>query len=252
MALAGGASAGAMPSERIVGGGDADPADWPFIAALETRRGDQFCGGSVVAPNAVVTAAHCVYGARRRDVRVVTGRPDLRDESTGKSIRVSRISVHRQYGRRGYRDVAILKLTRATPAPAALLPTRSEAEAETTPGSELRVAGWGGTKPDGGRPSNVLLDVAVFAISDTECDEHFSYFRPAEEVCAYGEQQSDGDYNDSCFGDSGGPLVADSPRGALLVGLVSYGGLLCGVDKPGVYAEVARNLRFIQRKAGLP
>ena len=75
LAIAGGASAGSGPTERIVGGDVADPADWPFIAAVASRSGDQFCGGSVVTEEAVVTAAHCVVGSRPRNVHVITGRP---------------------------------------------------------------------------------------------------------------------------------------------------------------------------------
>ncbi len=191
LTMAGGVSAGPNGGERIIGGNVADPADWPFIAAITTRNGAQFCGGSVIAKDAVVTAAHCMFDyfgrpLKRREVRVVTGRPDLRDESEGKSIRVGRITVHQDYRRNGHRDVAVLNLARNTPADPVDLPTPEEADAETTPGSELWVAGWGGTKPNGAKPSDVLLDVAVYAISDEECEPNFSYFRADEEVCAYG------------------------------------------------------------------
>ncbi len=250
LALAGPASA--EPNQRIVGGDVADPADWPFIVAIASASGNNYCGGSVVAPKAVVTAAHCVEGSRPKSVRVIAGRPDLGDGSIGEKIRVADISVHRQYLRRGNRDVAVLILGRPTAALPVLLPTVAEGEAETAAGSELRVAGWGGTTPTGAHPSDVLRDVSLFTISDADCAPYFSFFRPAEEVCSFGEEQSPDRYNDSCFGDSGGPLVAYAPRGTLLVGLVSYGGSLCGVKKPGVYAQVATNLGFITRKAGLP
>jgi trypsin len=250
-ALAGVASAGSGPAERIVGGDVADPSDWPFIAELVTKRDDHFCGAVVVAKKAVVTAAHCVEGSRRKALRIVTGRPDRDDELSGQRFRLTRISIHREYLRRWRHDIAVLNLRRPTSAPAVLLPTAKEDEVATAPDAELRVAGWGGTEPDGGSPSDVLLDVALFAISDNECGTHFSFFHPAEEVCAFGEPTGPERYNDSCYGDSGGPLVSDSPRGALLIGLVSYGGTLCGVKKPGVYTQVADNLGFIARKAGL-
>ena len=188
LATAGGASAGAGPNERIVGGDVADPVDWPFIAAVASRSGDQFCGGSVVAEEAVVTAAHCVVGLRPKNVRVITGRPDLNEESDGKEIKVEEISVHREYPRKGHHDIAVLSLKEPAEAPPVLLPTVAEGESETGPGDELRVAGWGGTTPTGGNPSDVLLDVALFAISDAECSTHFSFFRPTEEVCAFGEE----------------------------------------------------------------
>jgi trypsin len=246
------ANASAAPGqERIVGGEVADPADWPFIAELTTRTDRRNCGASVVAKDAVVTAAHCVIRARKRSLRIVTGRPDRTEESESEKFRVTNISVHRKYPHRQRHDIAVLNLDDATSAPAVLLPTKQEDAIETAPGNELRVAGWGGTAPNGGHSSDVLLDVALFAISDAECSTHFSFFQPKEEVCAFGEEVAPERYNDACYGDSGGPLVADAPRGALLVGIVSYGGLRCGVKHPGVYTQVADNLGFVKRKAGL-
>lgn len=251
LALAGAASAGAAPNERIVGGDVADPADWPFIAAIASKGGSQYCGGSVISEDAVVTAAHCVDGSDPKGVRVITGRPDLDDEGEGQVLKVSEITVRRKYGREGGHDVAVLRLKSPTSASPVLLPTAEEDEDETEAGDELRVAGWGGTTATGGNPSDVLLDVALFAISDDECeDEYFPRLRGPGELCAFGEEQGPNRWNDSCYGDSGGPLVADSVRGALLVGIVSYGGIRCGQDKPGVYSQVADDLRFIRRKAG--
>ena len=238
--------------ERIVGGDVADPADWPFMAELTTRSDRRNCGAAVVAEDAVVTAAHCVRRARKRSLRVVTGRPNRNDESESERFRVAEVSIHKEFLRKGHHDIAVLSLRATTPAPPVLLPTRGEDAIETTPGNELRVAGWGGTKRNGSHSSDVLLDVALFTISDADCSTHFSFFRPKEEVCAFGEEVAPDRYNDSCYGDSGGPLIADAPRGALLVGIVSYGGIRCGLKKPGVYTQVADNLGFIERKAGLP
>ena len=56
----------AGPSLAVVGGGTANPAAWPYMAALYVQGGEslwqsQFCGGTVVAPRLVVTAAHCLW-----------------------------------------------------------------------------------------------------------------------------------------------------------------------------------------------
>jgi secreted trypsin-like serine protease len=251
LAIAGAAS-GAGPNQRIVGGDVADPGDWPFIAAVADRRGHQFCGGSVVDADSVVTAAHCAVGERPRDVHIITGRPDLDDEGDGQEIKVAEIKVHREYLRRGRRDVAVINLKDPTTAPAVALADMGTQASETTPGAEVRVAGWGGTERDGGSPSDILLDVALFTISDEDCSSHFNFFQEFEEVCAFGEQGLDGKYDDSCFGDSGGPLVADTPGDPVLVGIVSYGGPKCGVQKPGVYQEIGLNRNWIYRKANTP
>jgi secreted trypsin-like serine protease len=255
--MAGGVSAGPS-AQRIVGGDVADPADWPSIAALYSG-GRFFCGASVVAPNAVLTAAHCVTDPHSREpvlprsLEIVTGRYDLNDTSAGQETDVRRIFVHPDWKPRIRHDVAVLRLKAPTSSPPALLPTKAEDRIETSAGSELRVAGWGATRSNGSQPSDVLLDVAVYSISNQDCRPYYPTFRPAEEVCAFGEEQPDGTFDDSCFGDSGGPLIARSPRGILLVGAVSYGpDNLCGIEKPGVYATTADNLGFIRNRAGIP
>lgn len=250
LVLATGTASG-EPNQRIVGGDVADPADWPFMAALTSRAGQQFCGASVIDVDSVVTAAHCVpRSGKRSNMRVVTGRPDLTDLDAGQRSRVSKIKAHHKYRKIQARDIAVVNLRKPTVSQPVALADETIQANETTEGSELRVAGWGGTERNGDSPSDVLLDVALFAITDEECATYFSFFRPTEEVCAFGAPQGDNKYNDSCFGDSGGPLVADTPGGAYLVGIVSYGGPKCGVDKPGVYQEIARNLKFIERHAG--
>lgn len=248
LAIAGAAS-GADPNQRIVGGDVANLADWPFVAAVADRQGRQFCGGSVVDSDSIVTAAHCVAGERPRDVHIITERPNLRDDSDGQEIKVLGINVHRQYLRQGARDVAVVNLKDPTSATPVALADPAAQAAATPDGSELRVAGWGETEDGDG--SAVLLDVALFTISDEACADHFSYFRANEEVCAFGELQDNDTYTDSCRGDSGGPLVADTSGGALLVGLVSYGPYPCGKKKPGVYQEIGLNLNWITKKADL-
>ena len=251
LAIAGGASAGAGPTERIVGGDVADPADWPFIAAIASRSGDQFCGGSVVAEEAVVTAAHCVVGSRPKNVRVITGRPDLDEESDGKEIKVEEISVHREYLRRGHHDIAVLSLKE--PAEAPPFCCRRWPRTSPRPSRATSCGSPGGAGPR--RPA--AIPRTSFSMSRSSPSRMRSAAPtsassgPPRRSARSAKRSAPTDYNDSCFGDSGGPLVADAPRGALLVGIVSYGGSKCGVKKPGVYSQVADNLGFIERKAGL-
>jgi secreted trypsin-like serine protease len=256
LTMAGGVSAGPGGDERIVGGNVADPADWPYIAAITTPSGDQFCGGAVISPDAVLTAAHCMvddFGSPSDPdtVRVVTGRPDLPDEGAGQELEADDIFVHRQYLRRFHHDVAVIRLSDPTTATPAVLPTPLEDQQATEVGDELRVAGWGSTKRAGGAESDVLRDVSTFAAKDRKCESAFSFYRPGEEICTLGERTGL-NRTSSCYGDSGGPLVADTLAGARLVGVVSYGGRRCGVSDPTVYGRVADNLGFITEKADLP
>lgn len=258
LTMAGGVSAGPSADERIIGGNVADPSDWPYIAAITNPSGDQFCGGTVISSDAVLTAAHCMVDEfgdpeNPNSIRVVTGRPDLTDGGAGQELEVDDVFVHRQYLRSFRHDVAVIRLSDPTSATPAVLPTQVEDEAATEVGDELRVAGWGSTKRAGGpgTGSDILRDVATFVAKDQKCESSFNFFHSGEEICTLGEKMGD-KRTSSCYGDSGGPLIADTLTGARLVGAVSYGGRRCGVKDPTVYARVADNLGFITKKADLP
>src|SRR5437763_1804650 len=100
-------------SPNIVGGSAASTADYPYVVALTTSSGFQFCGGSLAAPNKVVTAAHCTDGEQPSAIRVVAGRTRL-STSEGVVAKVTAIWVHPRYtdATAGY-DVSVLTLDRS-------------------------------------------------------------------------------------------------------------------------------------------
>jgi hypothetical protein len=237
----------ATPASAIVGGQRANPASYPWYAELP------FCGGTLIAPDRVATAAHCVAGLPLRDVG------DIR--IGGRVIRhASGISIQRDYLRRALDgsdnrdapadDVALVLLdvpvTDATP-----LKLRSKAP---KPGSSTLLLG-GGQKRVPRKPvrasSNYepLHRATLAVISDGSCGDFYrrhggktyrSALRPNGMLCA-----SDPDgrtpFRSACTGDSGGPLVA----GSTLAGIVSWG-LRCGGDKdPTVFTDPAAHRGFL-------
>jgi secreted trypsin-like serine protease len=240
---------GAKARSSIIGGHRADPADWPFIAAIYFR-GQFICGGSVISPTRVLTAAHCAKGIRIAKMRVVTGRPILKEKSVGQKLKVASKLVHPDYAKSQRHDVAVLTLAEATTAPPVTLADANEDATYTVPGTLLRVAGYGARDQLGFRLPGFLKETSESVRANRRCRRVYGkrFFSGATMICAQGRRipRARGVRTQICSGDSGGPLVADTPSGVRQVGIVSYAGLFCGDSfTPSAYARVSDALDFI-------
>ena len=239
---------GPTPAHAIVGGGPVSTGQYPWMVALASRsvygdsRSGQFCGGTLVSPTKVVTAAHCLYDestmepADRPDLKVIIGRTDLTSDD-GTEVPVSQVWIDPDYSMRSNMwDVAVLTL--AVPQPGrAVLPLVAQGQSALyRAGSEATVFGWGDLRGDADYAA-VLHSVQVPLIGDATCARDYpggadGAFQASTMVCA-GEQATGG--RDACQGDSGGPLV----EAGRLVGLVSWGTGCAEAGHPGVYTRVA-------------
>jgi len=230
LVVAGVSAATASPvAPNIVGGHDAEIAEFPFVVALTyASNGEQFCGGTLVAQDKVVTASHCAYGQESDDVGVVSGRTTL-SSGEGVESQVSDIWIHPKSGTDGANyDVAVLTLAEPVEQRPATLATVDDAAYQ--PGTKATVLGWGDTS-ESGSPSDHLQGVQVPITTDDYCSDAYGVaFRESGMVCAGLEAGG----KDACQGDSGGPLVV----GDTLVGVVSWGEGCARPGKPGVYAKV--------------
>jgi len=237
------AGIGSTGADAVVGGTPIEEGDHPYLAAL-LDGGSQICGSSVIAEQWVLTAAHCVVGARPADLSVVVDSVDWTD---GREIAVTQVVVHNAYDDdTSANDVALLRLAAPAGVDAIRLPSDDAAAFEVT-GTPATVVGWGSEVPVVGLvppPGTEAKEAELEVVADDECS---SVNDPETQVCA------EAFLADSCQGDSGGPLIVDDGAGALQLGVVSYG-LGCAVPtSPGVYSETsATSIRdFIRLHAGV-
>lgn len=279
---------------RVFGGNDAARGAWPFqVALLQSWRLDaraesqlyaQFCGGSVIAPDLILTAAHCIDQDGEtfppEAVIVLTGATDLAE---GTRHAVAEIVKHPGYDPiRLDNDIAILRLAVPTSAPAIRLAR------ETPEDGPVWVTGWGMTE-DESFPA-WLQEVKVGLQPSAACNGgikmvyredlmgmlgsaalRMGFSRSAVEAAVdlvaagFADPLTPGmlcagideGRRDACYGDSGGPLFALTPEGPVQHGVVSWGegprdgSAACGhAGLYGVYARVSHYRDWIAAAGG--
>jgi secreted trypsin-like serine protease len=240
-------------SPMIVGGTAVPNGKYPFMVALLDRRDpggafqEQFCGGTLIDKDSVLTAAHCFFRNRgifqaRIKLVVVVGRTGL-NQNRGqlRSVPFSNRFIHPRFDRNKGGDVydaAVLKLSRPVKGIKPIkLATARQNDLEK-PGRILTAAGWGSVRS---KPQSVedhpkrMREVSVPVVSDTRAKRAYQSlglrYLPSLQVAAGKKGKG------ACFGDSGGPLF-DSGS-STQVGVTSYAAGGCGRARyPAVYTEV--------------
>jgi secreted trypsin-like serine protease len=226
--LLGAPSAAAAP-QPIVGGTTTTTTAYPFMMQITDASQNQFCGGTLVAANKVVTAAHCMAGESTSSIRVVGGRTYL-NGTNGTVSKVSKIWVNPDYtDATNGDDVAVLTLSTSM----SYTPAKYVAPSDTglyATGTTARIVGWG-TTSENGSSSNQLRTATVPTVSDSSCASSYgSNYVASDMVCA---GYTAGGV-DTCQGDSGGPLLI----GGVLAGITSWGEGCAEAGYPGVYTRL--------------
>ena len=257
----------AVAHSSIVGGQNADIADWPsisFILAAWDEDGDgqldsaAGCTGTVIAPSWIISAAHCLFrptGEPVDAVLTVTGTEDkTNQDGTGQAIAADKVVVNPNWNPNTLKGDALLihlKSRSSRPAMKLALPGGPYVTVQDVPNA----AGWGTIDEDSTIETDVLKEAYLELQSDQTCADIVDDYDPETQTCA-GTFEKAG----ACHGDSGGPLVVfDKNTGEpFLWGLTSFGPQVglgmkqCELHAPAYYSWIPGFLPWIAKTLSPP
>uniref|UniRef100_A0A3Q3FIH2 Coagulation factor VIIi n=1 Tax=Kryptolebias marmoratus TaxID=37003 RepID=A0A3Q3FIH2_KRYMA len=240
----------AVTQTRLVGSNTCPKGKCPW-QVLILLDGKSHCGGVLIQPDWVITAAHCLHGNNIQNLTVVAGDHNIDvEENTEQRIAVSMATSHENYNPlSGDSDVALLRLNCSVTlnryAVPVCLPTRDFAEQELLPVRYHTLSGWGKRTSGGnkdvspGTPgSPVLRRISVPIIQNSLCSQKARFNFTSNMLCAgYLEGRQE-----SCRGDDGSPLVTQHGHTHFLLGVVGWGQ---GCSHPGYYGVYANMAKFV-------
>jgi len=261
-------------AHHIIGGMDAVEDAYPYIVSLQYISAGHSCGGSLIARDVVLTAAHCQIKYLPLD-NVAMGRHNIFNYDDGEDITIRKELPHPRYNEKTTSDNDFMLVFLDSAVAAAnmnIVPVKLNSDPSfPAVGQYAKSMGWGDidlrddwnddTTHDH-TSSDVLKEVDLTVISNEDCASGmvgqisingttFSYLDlypniTENMICVKGN-----DREDTCQGDSGGPLVVWSNNSnndeAVQVGVVSWG-IGCASGRPGAYSRVSEAYEWIQRE----
>ncbi|XP_056327064.1 plasminogen activator, urokinase a [Danio aesculapii] len=247
---------------KIIGGSRSTVESQPWMAAI--FKGDGFiCGGTLIAPCWVLTAAHCFPTGKRTQINrysVVLGKNAINetDQDKEQKFTVSRLVIHKDfdYSTENYtHDIALLKIedyngrcaVKTKTVRTACLPPFQQM---LPVGFYCEIAGYGRYQKGNFEFSRYLKQTQVKLISQNVCQRTYYNKDEVNEnmLCANGRDWK----ADACQGDSGGPLVCEVNNTMFIFGIISWGKECAEKNNPGVYTKVSNYNQWISQHTGLP
>nr|QHR82807.1 serine protease 3 [Vipera anatolica senliki] len=242
---------------RIVGGSNAQNGQWPWQANLNFN-GVHACGGTLIAPQWLVTAAHCFPKANQIDMyEVALGSYQLKNPSPDiQVILVEEVIKYPGYNEdeSSQGDIALVKLKFPANYSRTVRPICLPASSVTfPPGMRCTVTGWGNVLADTSLPSPMTLqqlEVPIIGLENCKClygrnpDPDGFHTLHNDMMCAgFAEGKKD-----ACQGDSGGPLSCLVDNAWFLAGVVSWGDNCGEPNRPGVYIRLPVYANWIKQR----